>query len=33
VLVAGQPCDKFVLERRHHDGRAHLPVVKLRRAV
>src|SRR5438034_629466 len=23
VLVAGQPGDKFVLERRHHDGRAH----------
>jgi putative transposase len=31
VLVAGQPGDKFVLELRHHDGRLHLPVVKLRR--
>ena len=32
VLVAGQPGDKFVLELRQHDGRAHLPIVKLRRA-
>ena len=31
VLVAGKPGDKFVLELRHHDGRAHMPIVKLRR--
>jgi transposase InsO family protein len=31
VLVTGQPGDKFVLELRHHDGRAHMPIVKLRR--
>jgi Integrase core domain len=30
VLVAGQPGDTFVLELRHHDGRTHLPIVKLR---
>jgi transposase InsO family protein len=32
VLVAGQPGDHFVLELRQHDGRPHLPTVKLRRA-
>jgi len=31
ALVAGQPGDRFVLELRHYDGRAHLPLVNLRR--
>jgi Integrase core domain len=32
VLVAGQPGDKFDLDLEHIDGRAHLPIVKLRHA-
>jgi hypothetical protein len=30
--AAEQPGDEIVLELRHHDGRAHLPIVKLGRA-
>ena len=32
TLVAGQPGDRFSTEISFHDGRRHLPVVKLRRA-